>query len=219
MSQGNVIYDGMPFCAQPEIAPARDGLCQWPQRPATIKWTFQSAQLSGIETEAFKAAIELAFSFWVAVCDIRPAYVESNQPFNLLIDYQSGQPGGVLADCQLPCNASSNTQLLMRIDRSENWVVSSNPTPNKIDLIGVLAHELGHAIGLDHAEGAVDLMNPRYRAGLRKPGPLSIPQAQLRYGPPVPITPPTPVPTPGGEWIEVAEALFKQGKIFVRKQI
>jgi len=60
------------------------------------------------------------------------------------------------------------------LDLSENW------TPSK--LLGVMKHEVGHAIGLDHIEDDRALMNP-YFVGTTKLHAKDIAATVERYGP------------------------------------
>lgn len=179
-------YDNARFCAVEDTMGVGE-MCKWPN--PSVTWGIADV-LPGFTFESFKAAIELAWSEWVRVCGIRPQFITNSNP-NISIGLQTLTPYGVLADMQLPCGLASNVgqTRFMRIDTTENWVVAENPPGNAIDLVRVVRHELGHAIGIPHI-GMGNLMAPTYSSTLSKVQSGDIVEAFARY--PVVSTPPPP---------------------------
>lgn len=202
-------YDGIQLCGVEDTLGVGQ-MCRWPM--IDVSWSIR-ASLPQFAVEDFREACELAWYYWSSVCGIRPRYTPNNLTANLVIGLQTIGPGGVLADCELPCGASQASSLRMRIDTQEAWVIAENPPGSKIDLVRVVCHELGHGIGIPHIGGA-NLMAPTYNARLRRPQVGDIAEAVARYGTPVAVPPP-PVP-PSDEYEEVTAILRKGGKIFVR---
>ena len=67
-------------------------------------------------------------------------------------------PGSILAYSTLPCYTLPVTQAY---EETEDWSLKWPPEPNKLSLWLVVAHELGHALGLDH-NPSPGLMAPTY---------------------------------------------------------
>ena len=201
-------YDGQQLCGVDDRLGASGQMCRWPSLDVT--WSI-TGTLPNIEPETFKRVCDQAWSAWAKVCGIRPRYVEG--PGNLSIGIQTIGPGGVLADCELPCGASMQSRLRMRIDTAEAWVVADNPPSSKVDLLRVLIHEIGHGIGIPHV-GTGNLMAPIYSTTINRPMSGDISEAVSRYGLSAPIPPTDPEP---GELAEVMALLSNGQRFFVRR--
>ena len=126
-------------------------------------------------------------------------------------------PSGTLAWSELP-NASNH--VLQKYDSNEQWVLSSNPPSNKIDLLAVMVHELGHALGLSHApatQAATNIMAPFYNPSIREPLSGDIDRIQNLYGKPtIEPNPPQP-PEPEPNEPPLATGKFKVNSIHFTK--
>ena len=177
---------------------------RWPPGQ-TIRYRVALAGLPGVTRDAFRACFRGACDMWEAECGLWFDEVDSKE--NFVVTSMSQQPGGVLADCTLPYQFP----VRMRIDASEPWSIASNTPPNRVDLLIVLAHELGHGIGLDHGGDA--LMRPVYDPRM-KIGDWERQLAQEAYGTPRPRQPQGPPPT--SEDIRLAEWVLRSGQLVLR---
>lgn len=211
-------YDGRSFCGRVG-EPGEFGASMAKWNHDAITWSI-IADLPQISRESFRGAMTKAFARWSAVCGISPVEV-AGPSANIVVGIQTQAPGGVLADCQLPFpGITRNHSLRMRVDTAERWAISDNAPPDRIDLVRVLAHEIGHGLGLNHGPTGA-LMAPTYSVRIIEPTAWDINEVRARYGnpkPPVPPAPsplPTPNPTPEGDAI-LCEILRRGGRFFVR---
>lgn len=206
-------YDGIALCGVTTTANFGGQMIRWPKPDVT--WGI-AAGLPGFAADSFRSAIAEGFARWSRVCGIRPQYVEDAGRANIVVGLQTIGPGGVLADCELPVQQSMGQRCRMRIDTAEAWCVSDNPPPNKIDLVRVVCHELGHGLGMDHVSGG-NLMAPTYSTRIKDPQPVDIAEMVARYGLPTQQpTAPTMPPATGDDWAQLA-ALLEQGARIVAR--
>lgn len=203
-------YDGAQLCSlDPNLAVGTQN--KWPMLDVT--WTIVG-NLPTLTAEGYKSASELAWSYWMEVCGIRLHWVEQAARANILMGIQTGTPGGVLADSELPFpGISPQHQLRQRYDTAEDYVVSENPPNNKVDVVRIIAHEGGHALGSGHISMG-NLLAPTYSSQIRKPRAGDIAEMVARYGLPGPVTPPP--PPPSGALDDLAAWLTKGGQVWVR---
>lgn len=170
---------------------------RWP-RDATIRYRLALPGLPGVSRDALRTVFRAACDWWEAECGLWFDEVDSRENFVVTAMHQ--QPGGVLADCTLPYQFP----VRMRLDASEPWAIGSPVPYNRVWLLAVLAHEIGHGLGLDH--GGDSLMRPVYDPRMR----IGTWERQLvreAYGPPRPRSTPT---NPGSPSNPAADAeLFR----------
>lgn len=170
---------------------------RWP-RDATIRYRLALPGLPGVSRDALRTVFRAACDWWEAECGLWFDEVDSRE--NFVVTSMTQQPGGVLADCTLPYQFP----VRMRLDASEPWAIGEPIPNNRVGLLPVLAHEIGHGLGLDH--GGDSLMRPVYDPRMTI-GDWERQIVRQAYGPPRPRSTPT---NPGSPSNPAADAeLFK----------
>ena len=118
---------------------------------------------SSLTQAAVQAALQTALDAWAAVADI--TFTQTSQPNRPdSIDFTFGTldgPGGTLAEGYLPDDVnSSRIAGDIQFDAAEVWEVGNALGWSAMDLVYTAAHEIGHALGLDHSNVAGSLMAP-----------------------------------------------------------
>ena len=157
-----------------------------------------STALSSFMPVGFKAEIESAFGAWSSVADITFLEVpDLGESFDVsgasghirIGGHSFDEMGGVLAHGYFPPDNSVTAAGDIHFDISEHWVLTD--PEDGFTIFRVAAHEIGHAIGLDHEPPSITaLMNPFYAEDT----PLGlltddIAGAQFIYGPAVTAVP------------------------------
>jgi hypothetical protein len=195
---GNTDLEVLDFCGLPEVLHLELGQSK---RPSHAMW-FLVSDLPNILHSALRQAITDACTYWPVVANVTMSESPTKQQADLLIDCSRiDGPQGILAQCELPGPKPQH----MTVDTNEQWVIHLGPSvPNmKIDLVRVIAHELGHFWGLEHApRNSPNLMAPSYNPRIDHPqSDWDIPQMQARYGHPIPT--PDPIDPTTGSVIKI----------------
>lgn len=178
------------FCGlpdRPSEAEPQGKLCRWQDKHIT--WTWTGGDDLGVPQDQVTRCAEIAWQRWVDVCGIVAERVDDASKADVVMGAGIGReagPSGTLAWSELPCSPTDR-QLQQRYDTEERWVIAETGTPhNGIDLVRVMCHEIGHAIGLPH-QPAGNLMAPMYSAQVWQPQAYesSIVSQRRMYGPPV----------------------------------
>jgi pentapeptide MXKDX repeat protein len=118
---------------------------------------------SGISESTFESAIETALKAWSDVAAIK--FVQTTQPgLNNSLDFTS-KPidgrGGTLAQAYFPSDVNRGRIAGdVEFDSMEKWEVGNSLGNAAFDLVWVAAHEIGHALGLDHSSNPSAVLYP-----------------------------------------------------------
>lgn len=148
-----------------------------------------STALSAFMPVGFKAEIEAAFAAWSAVADIDfMETADDGLVFDVGVvgDIRIGGhtfdgPGGTLAHGFYPPVNGTGAAGDIHFDTAEIWKIGFGGAG--FDIFTVMAHEIGHAIGLDHTMVPASLMNPFYTEAFSGPQADDIAGAVFIYGP------------------------------------
>lgn len=120
---------------------------------------------SAITMEAFRAAVRRATALWSDVAPLSFREVDDPLVANVLIGAQKGDKGVAFTNVSRDDGKgplASLTQASICLDPSERWIAAWDGDPGTYDVDRVLAHEMGHAIGLDHLGRAGGIMGYAY---------------------------------------------------------
>ncbi len=127
--------------------------------------------LSGVTKAMFLEEVRSAFDMWERVANIRFEPAQDGTKPGVLIGAQADPVGHAYADVKYVKNG---TGTLRQIDRSliclnpvKRWKIGFDGNLAVYDLRYTIAHEIGHAIGLDHPEPHGQLMSMRYQESFR----------------------------------------------------
>lgn len=164
------------------------------------------SHLSSFMPVGWQAAISSAFSAWSAVANLTFVEVaDTGEAFNApgaSGDIRIGGhffdgAGGVLAHGYYPPNNGDTAAGDIHFDTGDLWKIGFGGAG--FDLFQVMAHEVGHALGLDHTGVAGSLMNPFYTEAFAGPQADDIAGMQYIYGRPIsPVPLPAALPLLGG---------------------
>ena len=173
-------FNPMTGLIQPAIASASS--CKWPHK--TIRFA-QEPSIAGLAPSTVFRLWRAAIQSWADVCGITPI-VGDPSPNVWATGQPIDGPGRVLAWSMLPCGMLASDSCEQRYDSREPW-----DQYGEAYLQEVFAHEIGHALGLDHDQAGT-LMAPYATGKVVVPQERDKAQVRARYGPPVtvPVDPP-----------------------------
>jgi hypothetical protein len=141
-----------------------------------------------VPMSAFVRELEAALAMWEAAADLRFVPAKTLAKADILIGAQGVPRGRAFANVEFDDDRNFEThrlrQSLVCLNPASPWKVGFGGNAGAYDLRYVLAHEIGHAIGLDHpgAERG-QLMSFRYDEDRRELSPGDIAGVQRLYGP------------------------------------
>ncbi len=143
---------------------------------------------SHIGKNQFRREVAAAFRMWESAADI--SFRETSDPdaADILIGAQGEPVGRAFTNVELKPAGAHGRKVIARslicLNPHQPWKIGFDGNLDVYDLRYTIAHEIGHAIGLDHPSAAGQLMSYRYderQTGLQ---PGDIRGAALLYGAP-----------------------------------
>ena len=114
----------------------------------------------------FQNEIHTSLSSWESVADIRFAVSSDSSTADIRFGWRDiDGKGGVLGQTTVPSSGALQ-DVVIALDMNEDWFLSGDSPPDKIDFSSTVTHEIGHAIGLDHSETQSALMNANYSTSI-----------------------------------------------------
>jgi Matrixin len=127
---------------------------------------------SGIERAALERELEVAFTMWQSAANITFRKAAADEAVDLFVGAQADPEGWAFADVSYAAGADGPARPISRalicLNPLKRWKVGFDGDLQVYDLRYTLAHEIGHAIGLDHPDGGSQIMGYRYLEHFRE---------------------------------------------------
>jgi len=144
---------------------------------------------------------------WEAAANVSFREAPEGSPADILLGAQVEPEGWAFADVFFDATSPESIKPISRalvcLNPARPWKVGFDGDLKSYDLRYTLAHEIGHAIGLDHPAGGNQIMGYRYEDRFRALQPGDIRGAVLLYGAPAPGTVLVAAEPPAGEATQV----------------
>ncbi len=141
---------------------------------------------SGVADTALREEIAAAFAMWEDVAGLTFQEAAPDAPADILIGAQAEPEGWAFADvfydAASPDRIKPISQALICLNPVRKWKVGFDGDLKTYDLRYTIAHEIGHAIGLDHPVSAGQIMGYRYEERFRALQPGDVKGAVTLYG-------------------------------------
>lgn len=142
---------------------------------------------NGVEAASFGVELEKAFTVWQAVSGIKFRQINAPESADILIGADLAEQGWAHADVK-PAKGENDVVTIERslvcLNPAKSWKIGFNADANAQDLRYTLTHEIGHAIGLNHASPSGQVMSFIYGEDFMDLQPGDIEGVTILYGPP-----------------------------------
>lgn len=142
---------------------------------------------NNIEANAFSTELHSALAAWQSISGVRFRPAASATDADILIGADLTEQGWAHADVKFaPANGEIHTikRGLVCMSPAKSWKVGFGANADAQDLKYTLTHEIGHAIGLNHASPRGQLMSFTYGEEFSGLQPGDIEGARILYGAP-----------------------------------
>lgn len=140
---------------------------------------------SNITTPQFRAEVAAAFRMWEKAANLSFRYTDDPAKADIIIGAQTKPIGRAFTNVELK-PASPDRKVIARslicLNPKQPWKIGFDGRLGVYDLRYTIAHEIGHAIGLDHPSAAGQLMSYRYDEKRHDLQPGDVKGAVLLYG-------------------------------------
>jgi hypothetical protein len=141
---------------------------------------------SELTTAQIEAELAAAFSMWEEVANISFVEVPAGTRADILIGAQVDPEGWAFADVFYELASAQPVKPISRalvcLNPTRKWKIGFDGNLRSYDLRYTFAHEIGHAIGLDHPAVGAQIMGYRYEEQFRTLQPGDIGGALALYG-------------------------------------
>tara|TARA_B100000575_G_scaffold277418_1_gene263724 strand:- start:966 stop:1976 length:1011 start_codon:yes stop_codon:yes gene_type:complete len=138
---------------------------------------------SFITQEDFQIEITEALADWEEIANIRFAVSLDSADVDIRFGWRDiDGPNGTLGATTVPFTGALSN-VVVAFDINEDWFLSGDAPSGQIDFSSTALHEIGHAIGIDHSDSAMALMNANYSEIIFDLQTDDIGAAELIYGP------------------------------------
>lgn len=149
---------------------------------------------SRLNMTSIRAEIAAAFALWEAVANLRFQEATAAGHADIYIGAQRDPEGWAFADVFYDSAAPETTKPISRslvcLNPTKRWKFGFDGDLKTYDVRYTVAHEIGHAIGLDHPQDIGQMMGFRYEERFRSLQPGDVSGAIALYGPSVAQPPP-----------------------------
>jgi hypothetical protein len=143
---------------------------------------------SSVSDAAFRAELAAAFAMWEAAANITFKEAREGERADILIGAQVDPEGWAFAEVFYDTASRAAVRPISRalvcLNPQRRWKIGFDGDLRTYDLRYTLAHEIGHAIGLDHPQGGNQVMGYRYEESFRTLQPGDVSGVVAIYGEP-----------------------------------
>jgi len=141
---------------------------------------------SDVSNASFRQELAAAFLMWESIVDLSFREAAEGERADILVGAQVEPEGRAFADVFYDDASTERvkpiSQALICLNPARRWKVGFDGDLTTWDLRYTLAHEIGHTIGLDHPNGAGQIMGQSYEEGFRTLQPGDVKGAATLYG-------------------------------------
>jgi hypothetical protein len=143
-------------------------------------------QIFGIDPSELRAETAAAFAMWEQAANINFEIVDNPATADILLGGQLSPLGRAFANVSYRSTDDGATRRIEKslicINQTAPWKIGFGGDPEAYDLRYTIAHEIGHAIGLNHPGPSGQLMAFKYAEGFRAPQAGDLAGAVALYG-------------------------------------